>query len=189
MRSALAALLFLGAAAAAQAQSCASCNAGVMDPDSRLCVPNHVDGASTARRPQARSGPGNPLAAAYAAMSNRLLVNVVLYDRGHPTDEADDEEMRRTVAAALEEHKNAKLEMGGSTVLSIGGDPTRGEAAWMSWSEGLTDYVSLLWLLPRGPRWLQIRAQYVRPPENTGDAADFALGFVRSIAGAICRVR
>jgi hypothetical protein len=189
LRSALFMLLFLGGLATAQAQVCASCEAGRFDEDSRLCLPVSVEGASTVAKPQPGKGPGNPFGATYQAMLNRLSVTLLLYDRDKPTFEAQDEEMRSAVREVLNAHGGAKVEMDGATVLPVGGDPTAGEAAWISWSESLTDHVSLLWLLPRGPRWLKISAMYVRPAENTGDAAQFALGFVRSVANAICWVR
>ena len=174
--------------ATAQAQTACTVCKGTLDNESRLCLPERVEGASTIGIRHEGKALHNPVGAAYQAMRNRLSVSLVFYDRQSAHAEADDEEMRATVRQVLDAHRDAKLEMGGTTALPIGGDPTAGEAAWITWSEGFTQYASVLWLLPHGPRWLKIHATYLRPSENAGEAAESALGFVRSVTNAICRV-
>ena len=175
--------------AARAQQYCSSCEGGTFDKASKLCLPAKVEGARMTRIAEKKKSARQPVGARYNAMRNRLAVTVSLYDRGLPTVDADDDEMRNSVREVLDAHRNANLEMGGLTSLPVAGEPWEAQGAWMSWSEGLTDYVSLLWLLPRGERWMKVRATYVRPQENTGEAAEFALGFVRSVTNAICMVR
>lgn len=172
---------------------CSSCEGGTFDPVSKLCLPAKVEGGRAAAIPEKQKQElkayRNSIAAGYNAMRNRLAVTVYLFDREHATSESDDEEMRVAVREVLEANRDAKLEMGGLTSLPVAGEPWEAQGAWLSWSQGMTDFVSLVWLLPRGERWLKVRATYVRPQENTGDAAEFALGFVRSVTNSICIVR
>lgn len=189
----------LGVAATVRAQApapttlyCSSCDGGRYDAVSRLCLPAKVEGARVtgpAKGKRDLKAYRNSLTAGYDAMRNRLAVTVSLFDRERATSESDDEEMRVAVREVLDMHRDATLEMGGLTSLPVAGEPWEAQGAWLSWSEGMSDYVSLVWLLPRGERWMKVRATYVRPQENTGEAAEFALEFVRSVTNSICLVR
>jgi hypothetical protein len=193
LRKALVTLLLLGAAITARAGTCTSCEGGTLDEASGFCLPASVEGlprvAITAERTRQLKAHRNSVAAGYDVMRYRLAVTLHLYDRDQPGPVADDDEMAAAVREVLDSHKDARLEMGGATSLPVAGEATEGQGALLTWQEGLTDYVSLLWLLPQEKRWLKVGATYVRPLEDAGEAADFAVGFVRKVASAICTVR
>ena len=174
---------------------CASCSetSANFDKASGLCLPATIEGFEEVRFPEyvvsANRAYRNTVVAGYNRTSNRLAITAYLYDRDATPDEADLNETRSVVAEILSVHKGGKLEMGGKGSLPLGGEATDAQFGLFTWQEGDDDYASFLWLIPRGKRYLKLRATYVRPNVGESEAMKYALESVQKVATEICSPR
>ncbi|NUU03895.1 hypothetical protein HNO84_19980 [Herbaspirillum robiniae] len=103
------------------------------------------------------------------------------------SDAEDINETAFAVKEVLSVHHGSRLQMGGRTSLSVGGEMKRGHSALFNWREGAEDYASFLWIMPLDKRFMKIRATYVRPRGSEGEAMTSTLNAVKAIADQVCR--
>lgn len=194
LRLLTAALVFIAVQAhASGAPDCSGCNAGSpnFDKGSGLCLPGPIDGLETVQRSAsqraAMSAYRNTTVAGYNRPLHRLAITAYLFDRETDSESADTEELRNTITEILQSHKGAVLERSGKTDLVVGGVTAAGFGGMFRWSEGGDDLASFLWIVPRGSRYLKLRATYVRPHGGEGEAMGEVIKVSHRVAEYFCR--
>lgn len=178
---------------AAGAPDCSACNAGSpqFDKGAGLCLPGPIDGLESAERTASERAAmrayRNTSVVGYNRPLHRLAITAYLFDREADAESADTDEMRNTIAEILQSHKGAVLEASGKTDLLVGGVKEAGFGGMFRWSEGGDDFASFLWIVPRGPRYLKLRATYVRPHGGEGEAMGEVIKVSRGVADYFCR--
>ena len=174
------------------APNCAACHAGSanFDKGAGLCLPAAIEGlesvAYSAERQAGLRAYRNSVAAGYNRPQHQLAITSYLYDRADDSAAGDANEKRALVAEIMHVHPNATLEQGGATSLTVGGKPSPGVGGLFTWVEDGNDIASFYWLMPRGSRYLKIRATYVRPIGGEGEAMSSTLKAVHEVAENFC---
>lgn len=178
---------------AAEVPDCSACNAASpnFDKGSGLCLPGPIDGLETIAHSAAELASirmfRNTSVAGYNRPLHRLAITTYLFDRETDSESGDAKELRNTIAEILQVHPGAVLEMSGKTTLPVGGVPTPGYGGMFRWEEGGNDLASFLWIVPRGSRYLKLRATYVRPHGGEGEAMGEVIKVSQRIAAHFCR--
>ena len=194
LRLLAAALVFIAVPAhASGAPDCSACNAGSsnFDQGSGLCLPGPIEGLETAERSTSERAAmrafRNTTVVGYNRPLHRLAITAYLFDREADSEAVDTKEMRNSVAEILQVHQGAVLERSGKTDLFVGGVKEAGFGGMFWWSDGGDDLASFLWIVPRGSRYLKLRATYVRPHGGEGEAMAEVIKVSRRVAEYFCR--
>jgi hypothetical protein len=185
-------LLLAGSAAAQAAGDCKSCasGGGIVDKQAGICFPKSVQGfeavPSTEAQRKQLAEYRNSIAAGYNVPAMRLAVTFYVYDREEQGEDADLNEVRAAIGEILQYHSGSKMEMAGGTQLPLGGRKTAAKGAMFTWSDSHADYGSFLWIVPKGTRYLKVRATYPRPPGSEGETMERALEAVNELARNVC---
>jgi hypothetical protein len=83
-------------------------------------------------------------------------------------------------------HPAAKGERVGRGILPVHGEAAPGLGGYFTWTEGPAGYGSYLWLIPRGDRYIKIRATFETTPSTQADRASRAAEKVQLLARRIC---
>lgn len=189
----LTAALIVMAVPAHAAADCSTCNAASprFDKGSGLCLPGPIDGLEAIEHSSAEVAAmrafRHTTVAGYNRPLHRLAITTYLFDRETDSESADTKELRNTTAEILQVHPGAVLETSGKTSLPVGGVPTPSLGGLFMWEEGGNDLASFLWIVPRGSRYLKLRATYVRPHGGEGAAMGDVIKISQRVAEHFCR--
>jgi hypothetical protein len=193
LRLLMAALVFITVPVrAARTPDCAACNAASpnFDKGSGLCLPGPIDGLETAKYSSsdhaAMRAFRDTRVVGYNRPLHRLAITAYLFDREADSEAVDTKELRNTITEILQSHKGAVLEASGKTDLLLGSVKAAGFGGMFRWSEGGDDFASFLWIVPRGSRYLKLRASYVRPHGGEGEAMGEVIKVSHKVAGYFC---
>lgn len=171
---------------------CELCDAGdgFYDKPSGMCLPKHVNDLTWVELPADRISSlkayKNSLSTGFNDQSSHLAVTVYLYDRLEDSKAEDQREVKRAIAEILGSHSNAHLEMSGSGRFPVLDHAVDSLGGVFLWDEGTQSFASLLWIIPRGNRFVKIRATYLRPEGSETEAMKNALISIHKITDRIC---
>ena len=175
------------------APDCSACSAASpnFDKGSGLCLPGPIDGLETIKRSPEEVAAirafRNTTVVGYNRPLHRLAITAYLFDRESDSEPADIKELRDTVAEIFKVHPGTVLETSGKADLPVGGVAMPAFVGMFRWEEGEDDFASFVWIVPRGSRYLKLRATYVRPLAGAGAGMGEVIAVSRRVAENFCR--